>query len=174
MRFYEMVLSKEPKTVGQAIEMGTALEQPFTTRECQRHMKWAWTSASGCLEVNGVRFENGSAEKPAEPVKEPKAEKPKKPKVAAKAEEPVAVAKAAKAKVAVKKSKKVGLKRRPFDTAHHSRWCAERRVNPGPSQPEIGVAMKHPLTPFMLANNLVDHLLTSPRVILDAGRSIWT
>ena len=28
--------------------------------------------------------------------------------------------------------------------------------------------MRHPLTPFMLADNLVDHLLTAPRVVLDA------
>jgi hypothetical protein len=94
-RFFQLVLSKSPKTVGEAIEMATALEQPFTPRECQRHLKWAYTSASGCLEVDGQRFSNGSDEP-----------QPKKAK-AAKAVEPAAAAKAASKKIPVKKSKKV-------------------------------------------------------------------
>ena len=106
-RFYELVLAKSPKTVGEAIEMAAVLEPPFTPRECQRHMKWAYTSAGRRLEVDGQRHSNGGAE-PAEPVvAEPKAKKAKAAKAVAKAEEPVTAAtKAATKKVEVKKSKR--------------------------------------------------------------------
>jgi hypothetical protein len=81
-QFYALVLSKAPKTVGECIELAAALEQPLKAQAVQAHLKWAYTSASGCLEIDGQRYGNGSAEKPAEAVVEPKAKKPAKAKKA--------------------------------------------------------------------------------------------
>ncbi len=91
-QFYALVLSKEPKTVGECIEWAAALEQPLKAQQVQGHLKWAYTSASGCLEVDGQRWgdeedwtgvieEDGTVKEirdPAQPVAEPKAKKAKK------------------------------------------------------------------------------------------------
>jgi hypothetical protein len=84
-RFYEEVLAEGPATVGECIELAGKLEEPFTEKAVQGHLRWLYTSAGGLLEVDGVRFAA-----PEKPVKAPKvkAEEPATPK----AEEPVAVA----------------------------------------------------------------------------------
>jgi hypothetical protein len=64
-RFFELVLSKSPRTVGECIDWGAALPEPIKAREVQAHLKWAYTSATFCLEINGQRY---GADKPAEPV----------------------------------------------------------------------------------------------------------
>jgi hypothetical protein len=38
-KFYENVLSKLPKTVGECVEWAVALEQPLKAREVQAHLK---------------------------------------------------------------------------------------------------------------------------------------
>ncbi|HEY2228983.1 MAG TPA: hypothetical protein VGI22_14850, partial [Xanthobacteraceae bacterium] len=54
--FYSLVLSKGPKTVGAAIEMAGALEQPITAKAVQGHLRWAYTVKGGWLSVNGDIF----------------------------------------------------------------------------------------------------------------------
>jgi hypothetical protein len=40
--FYSLVLSKGPVTVGDAIAMAAALEQPITAKAVQGHLRWAY------------------------------------------------------------------------------------------------------------------------------------
>jgi hypothetical protein len=72
-RFYEEVLAQGPATVGEAIAKAEALEEPFTAKAVQGHLRWLYTSAGGLLEVDGVKFV--APEKPVK-VKAVKAEEP--------------------------------------------------------------------------------------------------
>jgi hypothetical protein len=80
-QFYQLVLSQSPKTVGQCIEWAAALEQPLKPRQVQAHLKWAYTSATCCLEIDGQRY--GSVEQPAAKPVKAKAKKTKKVKAEA-------------------------------------------------------------------------------------------
>jgi hypothetical protein len=74
-RLYAEVLSKNPGTVGKAIEKAATLDPAFTAKQVQGHLRWIYTA--GQLEVDGVSF--------TLPVKAPKAAKAptaKEPKVA--------------------------------------------------------------------------------------------
>jgi hypothetical protein len=48
-RFYTEVLAQDPATVGDAIAKAEALEEPFTAKAVQGHLRWLYTSAGGLL-----------------------------------------------------------------------------------------------------------------------------
>jgi hypothetical protein len=86
--FYSLVLSKGPVTVGDAIAMAAALEQPITAKAVQGHLRWAYTVKGGWLTVNGEIFAQPAetpAEQPAVVLTVPAdaREQPKKPKAKA-------------------------------------------------------------------------------------------
>jgi hypothetical protein len=97
--FYEKVLAKAPGTVGECIEMAKSLSEPFTEKQIQGHLRWAFTASGAFLEIDGQRY---SA--PPSSVKAVKASA-KKTKLAKPVEAPKVAVKAAVKKVAVKKSK---------------------------------------------------------------------
>ena len=75
-RFYTEVLVKHPSTVTKALELAEKLEQPFTVKQVQAHLKWMYTANGGALEVDGVSY---SAPAKAKPVKKAKVKVPAKP-----------------------------------------------------------------------------------------------
>jgi hypothetical protein len=81
-RFYTEVLAQKPSTVQKAIDLAGKLEQPFTVKMVQAHLKWMFTANGGHLEVDGTTYAT-----PAKATKEPKAAKPA-PKAKAKAKKP--------------------------------------------------------------------------------------
>jgi hypothetical protein len=64
-RLYELVLIKNPGTVGKAIEKAAALDPPFTSKQTQGHLRWLYTA--GQLTVDDKTY--------IVPAKEPKAAK---------------------------------------------------------------------------------------------------
>jgi hypothetical protein len=77
-RLYEQVLSKNPATVGKAIDLASELKElPFTPKQTMGHLRWLYTA--GQLEVDGKSYVVQ-----AKPAKEPKPAakaKPEQPKV---------------------------------------------------------------------------------------------
>jgi hypothetical protein len=80
-RLYEKVLSKNPATVGKAIDMAAKLEPPFTAKQVMGHLRWIYTA--GQLAVDGKSYTVQ-----AKPAKEPKAAKVEKAKAKAEAKKP--------------------------------------------------------------------------------------
>ena len=73
-RFYEQVLAQHPSTVAKALDLAEKLEQPFTVKQVQAHLKWMYTANGGALEVDGVSYSApAKATKEPKPAKAPKA-----------------------------------------------------------------------------------------------------
>jgi hypothetical protein len=70
-RFYSEVLAQKPSTVAKALDLAGKLEQPFTVKMVQAHLKWLYTATGGQLEVDGVSY--ATPAKAAKQAKEPKA-----------------------------------------------------------------------------------------------------
>jgi hypothetical protein len=102
-RFYAKVLSKNPATVQQAIDLAVKLDPPFTPSAVQGHLRWLYTA--GELEVDGKSYPvAATVVKPAKP----EAPKDEPTKVEAKPEpkpEPKAEAKPARKRTPVKAKK---------------------------------------------------------------------
>jgi hypothetical protein len=79
-RFYTAVLAQKPATVGKALDLAEKLEQPFTVKQVQAHLKWMFTANGGALEVDGVSYtpktKEPKAVKAPKAKPEPKAKKP--------------------------------------------------------------------------------------------------
>jgi hypothetical protein len=54
MALIELVLSKNPSTVQKVLDLAAKLEQPFTAKQVQGHLRWMYTA--GELEVDGKRY----------------------------------------------------------------------------------------------------------------------
>ena len=55
-RFYEQVLTQGPMTVQECIDKAGALAEPFTKKQVQAMLRWAYTANGAFLEVDGERF----------------------------------------------------------------------------------------------------------------------
>ena len=97
-RLYEQVLSKNPGSVQQVIDLAAKLDAPFTAKAVQGHLKWLFTG--GQLSVNDRSFEVAAKPVKPEAKPEPKAEKPAK----AKAEKAKVVAARKRSLVKTKKA----------------------------------------------------------------------
>lgn len=75
-RLYTEVLSKNPSTVGKAIDLAAKLDAPFTVKQVQGHLKWIYTA--GEMEVDGKSYPvEAKVAKPEPKVEKPKVEKAK-------------------------------------------------------------------------------------------------
>jgi hypothetical protein len=97
-RFYEQVLAKKPATVQVCLDRAAKLDEPFTAKQVQGHLRWLYTA--GEMEVDGKSFPvapkiakpKAEAAKPEAAKVEPKAEPPKVTKGKFKAKTKVAAA----------------------------------------------------------------------------------